>query len=760
MKRKLSLAMLLTLSATASPVSLALGLGDAQVQSSLNAPLRATIPLTDTQGVEARLLRVELADDRAFERAGLSRNRLADSIEFSVEKGRQGLTLTLRSERAVRDPYLDLLLALEWPGGQQLRHITLLFDPVDYAALPALVEDASRNANEGQPDRRRSEPLVGDDGGAHQAEIRSGDTLWGVASRVRPNDHVSLPQVMLALVEANPEAFPSGNINEMRAGAVLTVPTQAAIERRSREEADRLVEAHHHAWTTRGEAPTVTSHVPVTQVAESADMDANAETVEQEPSQRLTLLSDADLAAERDATADDAAAATAQATGSDEAPPIDARLLQLEDQLLANQQALQAVREERDSLRAAMGELRGELVALRDQLATSTTGGDTGAPALGDGVDPVSEAPVAEPWWSALWQGMRHNTLALGGVAIALLLALWALRRRRHERDDDPTFTQPYDREAPTVVGPGWESRDSARGQRVPGGHHDGQDAPVRASMPQAEAISEADIFIAYGRFDQARELLEASLAAEPGRDDLRLKLLMVYAECGDREAALREASHLERHGDSELQAEVERLRARYGGTDRDRPADEQDMSSSAGEAVFTTPQAFPEASASPEVRTHAAAADMPSFESSPVVPPASKSNVIDYQPPPLDPEPEVRSETPMQPSVDFSSSSEPEAGAQDAAADPAGNGHEGRDAFPDAQWDVEEVAFEPLHLDNKGPAAASPEAAQRLVVLARQLLDEGESTQAHELLRQVLAHGDAPLKEEARDLIAQHNLD
>ena len=87
---------------------------------------------------------------------------------------------------------------------------------------------------------------------------------------------------------------------------------------------------------------------------------------------------------------------------------------------------------------------------------------------------------------------------------------------------------------------------------------------PVRAAMPEAEAINEADIFIAYGRYDQARELLEASLVREPGRDDLRLKLLRVQLEQGDRGAATRQAEQLRAGGDPDVQAEVAQLMQRH----------------------------------------------------------------------------------------------------------------------------------------------------------------------------------------------------
>ncbi|EWH01162.1 type IV pilus assembly protein FimV [Halomonas sp. BC04] len=138
MRRKLTIAMLLSLSAS-SLQALALGVGEAAVNSPLNAPLRATIPLTDTSGLEPELLRVSVAEPREFEAAGLTRSPLAASVRAAVQVREGQLVVDLITERAVREPWLDLMLSFEWPGGRQLREVTLLLDPPDYDQLPVLV---------------------------------------------------------------------------------------------------------------------------------------------------------------------------------------------------------------------------------------------------------------------------------------------------------------------------------------------------------------------------------------------------------------------------------------------------------------------------------------------------------------------------------------------------------------------------------------------------------------------------------------------
>ncbi|WP_444984222.1 type IV pilus assembly protein FimV [Halomonas mongoliensis] len=345
MKRKLTLAMLLSLSA-ASPLALALGLGEADVRSTLNAPLRATIPLTDSAGIQAGLLNVSVADERAFAAAGLPRTPLAASVRLAVDQRQGRLVVDLTTERPVREPWLDLLLRFDWPGGQQLREVTLLLDPPDYDQMPALVSGGRRAAPASAPALAAAaepsratpsaaaapRPSASPASSGDPAWVRSGDTLWAVAGRLRPDSGISMNQMMVALVEANPEAFPSGNINAMRAGFTLVVPSREAIAARAGADADRVVAEMNRAWANRGSgaparvalgsapAPAAPPPEPVVAapVAEALPEAPAGETGEAAPAAavpavdepvaaaqgpRLTLLTDAQVAAEGGAAA-------------------------------------------------------------------------------------------------------------------------------------------------------------------------------------------------------------------------------------------------------------------------------------------------------------------------------------------------------------------------------------------------------------------------------------------------------------------------
>ena len=933
MKRKLTVAMLLSLT-TASPLALALGLGEVEVSSTLNAPLRATLPVTDSADLSAQRLNVSVADAEAFAAAGLDRTPLAASVKLDVVRRQGRLVVDLTTERAVREPWIDLMLRLEWPSGQQLHEVTLLLDPPNYDELPALVgASASPSRASGSPGTASapdsaSRPVArAPSGGASDpARVRSGDTLWAVAGRLRPDSGISMNQMMVALVEANPEVFPSGNINAMRAGFTLVVPPREAIAARSEAQADRLVQAMNQAWANRGSgapaqvalsdgdnaaAASAVASAPAQQGSSApTDEQAPAETSanaagevasDAEAGQRLTLLSDAEVAAEVAVTeepvgstaprSDDAARRQAESAsaaplaltaddpqdGPTIAPDVlamiagsgglseDQRLLRLEARWRENRQALAAVQRERDALQSELGDLREQMAAMRDQLAALSAGGQgADAPGAGGVVAPdnADDGRGATPWWGALYDGGVDRNLLLGGAGLAALLALWALlrHRRRQPREPTPVFNTawPTGSTAGDVVVPG-EGRSSAPSTPMRAASNEAPSEPARqTAMPEAEAINEADIFMAYGRYDQARELLETGLTREPGRDDLRLKLLRVQLEQGDHVAAARQAEQLRAAGDPDVEAEVAQLMQRFARPGDSGPSspqravfpeadelpprhfDEVGEAAEMPDEAMTSPQQAaqppeggsdalpgagdagpsgrgaaeaseptaapeqdplaryrapaPDAPASPGIPPAAAAAptyavsagepssdepsseapssdepsssqpseerrdvDEPERDASEALPPTPSSSrpadygreIIDYQPPTLEPSPAPREETPMQPSVEFT----PSGHAEDAVPPDAPRPAAGRDLPED--WEVEEVAFPPLSRDNAHFSAAV--SATSTLAEARRLLEAGEAGQARGLLENLLEASDDPeAKREARELLDQ----
>ncbi|MBL8299102.1 MAG: hypothetical protein JNN30_12255 [Rhodanobacteraceae bacterium] len=253
---KLTLAVALALGSTNA---LALGLGMIQVKSGLNEPLVAEIPVTGGPD-ETASVSVALAAAADFERVGLSRSRILVPLEFTLATGAKGnAVIKVTTQEPVRDPFLDFLIEVNWSKGKLLREYTVLLDPP--TMVPAIkgsrasttpVRDSTAQAASaqlpeakpakpaGKPARTTTETASAPAATTASAEPRntapgeygpvaSGETLWEVAAATRPDDSVSLNQVMVALLRSNPSAFYRDNINSLKRGAILRVPSADEI---------------------------------------------------------------------------------------------------------------------------------------------------------------------------------------------------------------------------------------------------------------------------------------------------------------------------------------------------------------------------------------------------------------------------------------------------------------------------------------------------------------------------------------------------
>lgn len=270
-------AALLTAVALIGPSALAVGLGSVNVESRLNQPLRAEIPLLSVSQGEADKIQAQLASPEDFERIGLDRPAVLTQLDFSVDKSGTRPVIRVSSERPVRDPFLTFLVRLEWPQGQLLREYTVLLDPpaLAPAAAPAPAREPSRAveresgaaqaekqatreasspsattaAETPQPARQptpRGEAVPG--GAGRYGPVNAGETLWSIANRTRPDQSISVNQMMLALLRTNPDAFYRDNINALKRGAVLRIPDIGELRRLGTAEALQAVRRQNDLW--------------------------------------------------------------------------------------------------------------------------------------------------------------------------------------------------------------------------------------------------------------------------------------------------------------------------------------------------------------------------------------------------------------------------------------------------------------------------------------------------------------------------------
>jgi pilus assembly protein FimV len=176
----------------------------------------------------------------------------------------------------------------------------------------------------------------------------------------------------------------------------------------------------------------------------------------------------------------------------------------------------------------------------------------------------VTETVVEEvPEPVSMLDEVLGNPLLLGAGGaglLVILLGLMAMARRNAQKEEDEASGAPFL--------DGSDDNSFADEIDIPedsfGGLDDGETeyAEDSAKKATADALGEADIYIAYGKFNQAAELLQGAINDEPNRSDLQLKLLEVTAEMGDREGFLRQAAELEEIGS--VDAELDQIKARY----------------------------------------------------------------------------------------------------------------------------------------------------------------------------------------------------
>ena len=251
----------------------ALGLGRLAVQSALGETLKAEIDVTSMTAEEASNLRIRVAPPEAYRSAGVEYNPVLPGTTATLERRPDGRPyLRLASDRAVQEPFVDVILEMSWSTGRLVREYTLLCDPPTVraqAAPPAPVTTGPvftpapaappepvvpRAADAGRPVPPRAPAVAPARPAAPEAiaqpappteldeyRVRRGDTLYGVAARTR-RAGVSLDQMLVSLFRGNPHAFIDSNMNRLKAGVVLAVPGADEAQGVSTSEAREVIQ--------------------------------------------------------------------------------------------------------------------------------------------------------------------------------------------------------------------------------------------------------------------------------------------------------------------------------------------------------------------------------------------------------------------------------------------------------------------------------------------------------------------------------------
>lgn len=295
MKSTVRIACVALLALVATP-ALALQLGQIQVKSALNQPLVAAIPLHPKSLTELEGMTVSLAPAADFARAGLQVMPASQTLQFRVVTDNNGQTsILVTSSQPITDPYLDFLVQVNTRQGKQVREFVVLLNPVISAPAPvieaaptaatpaanaqptqlpaasAFPQPAPAPAPAPQPEAQPAPqpaqqapeftpqpvaqpqpapaPQTGPNAQPGSVNVVRGDTLYHLAAQATANTGETINQMMLAMKAANPDAFFKDNINNLKAGAILRIPTRDEVDARSVAAATAEVRRQMEAWS-------------------------------------------------------------------------------------------------------------------------------------------------------------------------------------------------------------------------------------------------------------------------------------------------------------------------------------------------------------------------------------------------------------------------------------------------------------------------------------------------------------------------------
>lgn len=528
----------------APATALPLGVGEIKLHSALNQNLNAEIELLISGGENPSDIKVKLAPPDKFDEAGLPWSYFLSKIKFklvTLSNGRAIVKLT--SNEALREPFLDFLLEVTWPKGNLYREFTVLVDPpssykqpvvpVTSAQLSRSAQKAyARTADQTQaPSSSRSRP-----GDVYR--VRKNDTLWQVAARVKPTNQASVEQTMIALYDTNPNAFFKENVNALKAGSKLKVPGTDVILKLSHREALSEFARQNKAWQGQ-----VSEKPEISEVAEKETIDSQLSLLapsESEIAESQNVVSD-DGKAENEANLQPsqkpASAESGEQSGDQE---LQARMEKLEQQLAIMQQMLNLKDEQ---LAALQNQQPSDLSAQVKPIQPETQKATAPVPAVQQ--PPKAEAKPApvQPIVEDDSAGFYYWFLAV--LSMGLLGGLgwmwWQKRQDETEIDTDSMFAASSQISLPTsdeeeeqLNIPSMDDASSYDVGTVGESSFLSEFTPsdfdsFDGDQHEVDPISEADVYLAYGRYQQAEELIRQAISVNPENDDYKLKLLEIF---------------------------------------------------------------------------------------------------------------------------------------------------------------------------------------------------------------------------------------
>ncbi|WP_286999361.1 MULTISPECIES: FimV/HubP family polar landmark protein [Comamonas] len=574
----------------------ALSLGSLNVRSALGENLQAEIAIPQATAAEINSLVAQIASAETFRAQGMDYSNAARSIQVQLQRNADGTaSLRLSSTTPIQEPFVDLVLETQWSTGRLVRSYTLLLDPPaaqrnapapvapPQITAPANPSVAARDYNSSAAPRQRAtaptntaapaSPSAPAASSEASTRVRAGDTAGRIANTHRPAG-VSLDQMLVAMLRSNPDAFINGNVNRLRAGAVVQVPSRDQALETSKTEARQIVAAQSRDFNAYRRSLASKAPQATVQAADrSSGGQVQARVEETRPSaetpDKLTLSKGSVQNAAAEAKVAEQKQASDQDNRLNELQRNLAELNDLAQNSANTAPATAAASTQPDVPAAATPEATNAAAAAAPSLevanATAAAASEANAPAAieagaapsaetaqeaspptpqADATPakkpaPVAPAPTPAAEASVMDELLDNPLVPAGAGLVAVLLGLlgytaWK-RRRTAQTAQDPSLGDSQ-LQPDSFFG-------SSGGQQVDTSSADAGASTMAYSPSQLDGggdvdpVAEADVYLAYGRDVQAEEILKEALRSQPGRLSIHVKLAEIYVKRHDIKA-------------------------------------------------------------------------------------------------------------------------------------------------------------------------------------------------------------------------------
>lgn len=599
----------------------ALALGQIHVRSALGEPLRAEIDLPQISDAEAESLKATTGAPGVYRAQGLEYSSAINDIRVQFQRRPDGTgVLRLSSSRAVNDPFVDLVIDATWASGHIVRSYTLLLDPPETrrnappqplapqipaptaAPAPARTAEpvpAPRNLPEVQERRPQAvapapqprttvtPPAVAATA-AEDVRVRAGDTAGRLANAHRPAG-VSLDQMLVAMLRANPDAFIDGNVNRLRAGSVLQMPTDSQASAVAPKEARRIIAAQSRDFNEfrrrlAASAPSATVAAPQRAATGSVQAQVDDQKPATASSDKLTLSkggvqatkADEKLAQDRQSSQNaermaelnkniselnklsTAAGAPAGAASTAASTPAELPSVATVPATVpgAAADAASAAANAASSAAAAASDTNAAAVAATDAASAASAANAAASEAAAAASQPAPKKPAQvvppppPPPEPTFLESLLEDPLKLGGIGaiLALLLGYGVYRssqRRKAQSLSADSSMLDSQLQPDSFFGASGGQRIDTANSGLSTGSSSLAYSPSQLDAGEVDPVAEADVYLAYGRDLQAEEILREAARITPERASIHVKLAEIYAKRQDRKALEAQAKEL-----------------------------------------------------------------------------------------------------------------------------------------------------------------------------------------------------------------------